>query len=77
MFCFSEKHNTGEVMTRKHITTLCPFCGPGCCPQIFVDDSLPEEKQVEITDDFGGKISMSKEQLKAFVEQSKSGKITV
>jgi len=42
-----------------------------------VDDSQPEEKQVEITDDFGGKISMSKEQLKAFVEQSKSGKITV
>jgi hypothetical protein len=60
---------------RKKITTLCPACGPDCCPVVSVDDSLPAEKQVEITDDFGGKISMSKAQLAIFVEQAKDGKI--
>jgi hypothetical protein len=61
---------------RKKVTTLCPTCGPDCCPEIFFDDSLPADKQVEIVDDFGGKISMSKKQLAIFVEQAKDGKIS-
>ena len=70
-----EKHLLGVPAMRTKITTLCPTCGPDCCPEIFVDNSLPVDKQVEITDDFGGKISMSKDQLATFVEQAKAGKI--
>ncbi len=60
---------------KSHITTLCPTCGPDCCPVISVDDDLPKEKQIEISDDFGGKVHMSRDQLKAFVDQAISGQI--
>jgi hypothetical protein len=62
---------------RKHIATLCPACEPTCCPEVFVDDAMPAEKQVEITDDFGGKVFMSKDQLALFVGQAKAGKLDV
>jgi hypothetical protein len=60
---------------KTHITTLCPTCGPDCCPVISLDSTLPEEKQIEIADDFGGKIYMSKQHFAALVEQAKAGKL--
>ncbi|WP_176786013.1 hypothetical protein [Propionivibrio dicarboxylicus] len=45
---------------RKKIATLCPACGPDCCPEIFINESSPAGKQIEIIDDFGGKIYLSK-----------------
>lgn len=44
----------------KHVTTLC-HASSNVCPQIFVNDSAPEERQVKIEDDFGGVVFLSQE----------------
>lgn len=63
-------------MGNKHLTAL---CGDKCagCPEIYIDDALEENKQVSILDDFGRAISMSKDQLRIFVEQAKAGKLDI
>lgn len=57
---------------------MCPGSKiPEACPEVYVDDSLRAEKQVEITDDFGGRIYMSKAQLSSFVDKAKNGDLDV
>ncbi|MBX4209557.1 hypothetical protein KW799_02620 [Candidatus Parcubacteria bacterium] len=54
------------------------LCGPGCCPacpEVFDNATAPAEKQVEITDDFGGKVAMSKSQFSVLVKSAKEGKL--
>lgn len=58
----------------KHLTTL---CGDQCkgCPEIHIDYSLKQDKQIIITDDFGKRINMSKDQLRILVKQAKTGRL--
>ncbi|MEK7634655.1 MAG: hypothetical protein AAB396_02115 [Patescibacteria group bacterium] len=56
---------------RKKIMVLCPCNGQNHCPEIFSDDSLSINRQIEITDDFGGKIFMSKAQFNVFIKRAK------
>ncbi len=61
----------------KHVTTL---CGPGCCPacpEIFVDESREDARQVRITDDFGHEIFMSKRQFGNFAAKAKNGELEI
>jgi hypothetical protein len=62
-------------MPKQHVTTLCAM--PACefCPKIYIDNEKPAAKQIEVNDDFGGKVFMSKEQLASFVDQAKEGKL--
>jgi len=62
-------------MHKQHITTFCTTLTCEFCPKIYIDESKPAAKQIEINDDFGGKVFMSKEQLWAFVDQAKADKI--
>lgn len=40
------------------------FCHTGdCCPELFEDLSASEDKRFVITDDHGGSIQLSREQL--------------
>lgn len=51
------------------------FChSDDCCPVVKeYDQSVPENKQLEITDDFGGSAKMSRHQFAAFVTAAKNG----
>ncbi len=46
----------------KHVATLC-HASSNTCPEVYINESADEAKQVKITDDFGGEIYMSREQL--------------
>ena len=63
-------------MKIKHLTTL---CGDKCkgCPEIFIDDEVNADKQILITDDFGKKINMSKDQFRILIQQAKKGELDV
>lgn len=63
-------------MSKKLVTILCDHIAPDC-PEIHTDDSLSEDKQVLITDDFGNRINMSKAQFRILLDQAKTGKITI
>jgi hypothetical protein len=60
---------------REHVATLCPTCGPDCCPEIYFDSAESPERQVEIKDDFGNNIFMSKDQFSALISMVKEDKI--
>ena len=62
-------------MLRKEIAVLCPCNGQNHCPKIYSDDSMSVDRQIEITDDFGGKIFMSKDKLNVLVKQASDGKL--
>ena len=57
----------------RKIAKLCHTSN--CCPEIMVDDSADPNKQVILTDDFGSKISMSREQFAVMVDLAKTGKL--
>jgi hypothetical protein len=56
----------------RSITRFCGSCSCGC-PELFVDQAAPEERQVMITDDFGQRVEMSLHQFGSFLEAAKSG----
>ncbi|MEU8145640.1 hypothetical protein [Nonomuraea sp. NPDC048901] len=56
----------------QSIARFCGQCNCGC-PELFVDRSAPEERQVLITDDFGQRVEMSLDQFGSIVEAAKSG----
>jgi hypothetical protein len=56
----------------RHVTTFCGKCSCGC-PELFVDEAAPPERRIVITDDFGQRIEMSRDQLDDLVAQAKSG----
>ncbi|WP_326834949.1 hypothetical protein VSH64_08470 [Amycolatopsis rhabdoformis] len=56
----------------RHVATFCGSCNCGC-PELFVDDTAAPERRVVITDDFGQRIEMSREQLAVLVADVKSG----
>ena len=54
------------------------LCGPGCCPacpEVFENANAPELQQIEIKDDFGSVVKMSKSQFSVLVKNAKSGKL--
>ncbi|MFJ7217761.1 hypothetical protein [Amycolatopsis sp. NPDC098790] len=56
----------------RHVATFCGQCDCGC-PELFLADGAPAEREVVITDDFGQRIEMSREQLAVLVADVKSG----
>jgi len=61
-------------MSKQLVIVLCDHDAPEC-PEIYTDDSLTEDKQVLITDDFGHKINMSKDQFRFLLKQAGNLKI--
>lgn len=58
----------------KKLATLCaPCCNK--CPEVFLDEGAPEDKQIRITDDFGQEIHMSQAQFQTFKELAQSDQI--
>lgn len=51
-----------------HVMTFCGNCSCGC-PELFVDAEAPAERRYVLTDDFGARIRMSREQLGLLAEQ--------
>ncbi|GAA3310696.1 hypothetical protein [Nonomuraea dietziae] len=58
----------------QSIARFCGNCSCGC-PELFVDPSAPEERQVVITDDFGQRVEMSLDQFGSIVEAAKNGSL--
>ncbi|MGW0801649.1 hypothetical protein [Nonomuraea sp. NPDC002799] len=58
----------------RSIARFCGQCSCGC-PELFVDQNAPEERQVVITDDFGQRVEMSLDQFSSIVEAAKSGSL--
>ena len=56
----------------QHVATFCGKCDCGC-PELFVDHDADAERRIVITDDFGQRIQMSREQLRDLVADVKSG----
>ncbi|GAA4968948.1 hypothetical protein HD597_008689 [Nonomuraea thailandensis] len=56
----------------RSIAKFCGQCSCGC-PELFVDETAPAERQVVIVDDFGQRVEMSLDQLGSIVEAAKSG----
>jgi hypothetical protein len=56
----------------RHVATFCGQCNCGC-PELYLDDSAPEEARVVITDDFGQRIQMSLAQLSDLVSDVRRG----
>ena len=56
----------------RHIATFCGSCSCGC-PELYVDDAAPPDRRVVITDDFGQRIEMSREQLADLVADVRRG----
>ena len=56
----------------RHIATFCGSCSCGC-PELYVDDAAPPERRVVITDDFGQRIEMSRQQLADLVADVRRG----
>jgi hypothetical protein len=65
--------NTGATNLR-HLATFCGQCSCGC-PEVFVDDTAPDERRVIITDDFGQRVEMSLDQFADLVDQAKAGRL--
>ena len=60
------------IPSLRHVATFCNSCSCGC-PELFVNESAPEERRIVITDDFGQRIEMSVEQLRDLVHDVKVG----
>ncbi|HZZ52606.1 MAG TPA: hypothetical protein VFE65_37385 [Pseudonocardia sp.] len=56
----------------RHVATFCGQCNCGC-PELFVDESAPQEARIVITDDFGQRIQMSLGQLSDLVADIRAG----
>ena len=56
----------------RHIATFCGSCSCGC-PELYIDDAAPPGRRVVITDDFGQRIEMSREQLADLVADVRRG----
>lgn len=59
---------------KQHILTLCTACGR--CPKIFIDNTVANNKQVTIIDDFGNQVYLSIEQLTELARKAKGGTLT-
>ncbi|MGV9376981.1 hypothetical protein ACWDRB_14260 [Nonomuraea sp. NPDC003707] len=58
----------------RSVAKFCGQCSCGC-PELFVDETAPVERQVVITDDFGQRVEMSLDQFGSIVEAAKSGSL--
>ncbi|MEU4571730.1 hypothetical protein ACBI99_11110 [Nonomuraea sp. ATR24] len=58
----------------RSIARFCGQCSCGC-PELFVDPTAPEDRQVVITDDFGQRVEMSHDQFASIVEAAKAGSL--
>ncbi|MER6001330.1 hypothetical protein ACIHFD_20015 [Nonomuraea sp. NPDC051941] len=58
----------------RSVARFCGQCSCGC-PELFVDETAPVERQVVITDDFGQRVEMSLDQFGSIVEAAKSGSL--
>ncbi|WP_193318199.1 hypothetical protein [Nonomuraea phyllanthi] len=58
----------------RSVAKFCGQCNCGC-PELFVDETAPVERQVVITDDFGQRVEMSLDQFGSIVEAAKSGSL--
>jgi hypothetical protein len=63
---------TFETDNLRPLASFCGRCDCGC-PQLFVDDTAPADRQVVLTDDFGQHIQMSLEQFGDLIGQARSG----
>ncbi|MEV0996975.1 hypothetical protein [Nonomuraea sp. NPDC050202] len=58
----------------RSIAKFCGQCSCGC-PELFVDETAPAERQVVIVDDFGQRVEMSLDQFGSIVEAARSGSL--
>lgn len=63
---------TAEHLGLEPVATFCGQCNCGC-PQLFVDAAAPAERRILLTDDFGQRVQMSREQFAALVDEAKQG----
>ncbi|MFF4243189.1 hypothetical protein ACFYY2_01790 [Streptomyces sp. NPDC001822] len=63
-----------DVGAMEPLATFCGNCDCGC-PQLFVDETAPEDRRVVITDDFGQQIRMSTDQFGSIVQEAKAGNL--
>lgn len=57
---------------------ICRMCDPDRqtgCPKVSFNKELPTDKQVEISDDFGGRVFLSVSQMANLVKQIKDGSL--
>jgi len=63
---------------KRVIATLCgQIWKEVCCPVMSLNPKAEASKQIEIADDFGNTVFMSKDQLKSFVSKAKKGEISI
>lgn len=63
--------NRGRV---SRLALLCGQCSCGC-PELLVDHEAAAERRIVITDDFGQRVQMSEDQLRALIEEARSGRL--
>lgn len=69
----------GNPNKSRQPAIIASFChaSQNCCPTLTADVDAPPSKELVITDDFGNKVFMSREQMRGFVEKAKAGEIVV
>jgi hypothetical protein len=60
---------------KSALTPIAVFCGNcNCgCPTLAVDPDAVPERRVVLTDDFGQRVEMSRDQFADLLEQARSG----
>jgi hypothetical protein len=61
-----------ENNTLIPVATFCGNCNCGC-PALSVDPTAPPERRIVITDDFGQRIEMSRDQFADLLGQAGNG----
>jgi len=62
------KSSKESAVPKGSLVHLHTFCHSGdCCPELHEDLAAPPEKRFIITDDFGGSIQLSREDLVAIL----------
>lgn len=70
------RKSSPKATSSRVITSFC-HASSNCCPVLAIDTSAPADKCVTITDDFGGRVQMSREQIAGFIEKVKAGTVSL
>jgi len=54
------------------VMQFCCHCHCGC-PEVFLAPDAPEDRRVVLTDDFGQRIEISRDQLHTLLEHGRNG----
>lgn len=61
---------------KMSIVKLCQHQNPDC-PEIFLDSATDSAQQIIITDDFGQKVTMSRDQFRVLIAKAKLGQLDI